>query len=64
MYLGSQLINRFLPRDSTAATIDGIAVVGIIIVLLNVWYRRLKKREEAADESPVDPTPAIAPRAE
>jgi hypothetical protein len=64
MYFGSQLINRFLPRDSTAATIGGIAVVGIIIVLLNVWYRRLKKREEAADESPANPAPAIAPRAE
>lgn len=51
MYSGSQLINRFLARDSHWATIGGIAVIATIIVLLNVWYRRLKAREDTSEPS-------------
>jgi uncharacterized membrane protein len=63
MYSGSQVINRLLPRDSPWATIGGIAVIAAIIVLLNVWYRRLKTREEAADAADMKPatTPTPAP---
>lgn len=52
MYSGSQLINRYLPRDSVWVTIGGIAVIAAIIVLLNIWYRRLKAREEEAEAPP------------
>lgn len=59
MYSGSQIINRLLPRDSPWVTIGGALVIAAIIVMLNVWYRRLKAREEAADDSLVpSPTPA------
>jgi hypothetical protein len=57
MYSGSQVINRLLPRDSPWVTLGGVLVIAGIIVLLNVWYRRLKAREEAA-ELPQPPTPA------
>lgn len=58
MYSGSQLINRFLARDSHWTTIGGVAVIVAIIVVLNVWYRRLKSREEVG-EPPAD---AVAAR--
>jgi uncharacterized membrane protein len=51
MYFGSQLINRYLPRDNHWTVIGGIAVIATIIVLLNIWYRRLKAREEPADST-------------
>ena len=64
MYSGSQVINRLLPRDSPWVTIGGIAVIAAIIVLLNVWYRRLKAREEAAESPPVLPPAATPPAPE
>lgn len=64
MYFGSQVINRLLPRDSPWATFGGIAVIAAIIVLLNVWYRRLKAREEAAESSASEPRPTVPPATE
>jgi uncharacterized membrane protein len=62
MYFGSQVLNRLFARDSHWATIGGGIVIAAIIVLLNIWYRRLKAREEA-NESAIPagtkaPTPA------
>lgn len=45
MYFGSQIINTYLPRDNPFVTIGGIGIVAIIIVLLNIWYGRLKARK-------------------
>jgi uncharacterized membrane protein len=45
MYFGSQIINRYLSRDNPFVISSGIAIVALIIILLNVWYRRLKARE-------------------
>jgi len=49
MYFGSQLIQRYLPRDNVWTSVGGILVVVAIIVFLNVWYRRLKAREEESE---------------
>ncbi len=46
MYFGSQLISRYLGRDNPATLIAGVAVVVLVIVGLNLWYRNLKRREE------------------
>ena len=51
MYFGSHLINSLLPRDSHWTSIGGAVVITAIIIFLNVWYRRLKAREEAAASS-------------
>ncbi|MFN0126635.1 MAG: small multi-drug export protein [Verrucomicrobiales bacterium] len=63
MYFGSQLINRYLPRDSSWTTIGGVVVIAGIIVFLNVWYRRLKEREEGLESGRAHPAvPATHPK--
>jgi len=63
MYFGSHLINSLLPRDSQWTTIGGAIVITTIIIFLNIWYRRLKAREEitAVAAPATEPT---APKAE
>lgn len=51
MYYGSQLITRYLGRDNPMTMIAGIAVIVLLIIGLNLWYRNLKRREESAPGS-------------
>lgn len=63
MYFGSQLINRYLPRDSAWITIGGVLVIAGIILFLNVWYRRLKEREEGLESANArPPVPVTHPK--
>lgn len=44
MYLGANVLNRYLDRDNPWLTACGIAFVALIILLLNQRYRELKRR--------------------
>ncbi|MCS7305021.1 MAG: small multi-drug export protein [Thermoguttaceae bacterium] len=52
MYLGANVINRYLDRNNPWLTIGGIAVVGLLIFWLNYRYQRMKRQAmEALQEA-------------
>jgi len=51
MYFGSQLINKYLARDNPIVTFSGIALVALIIICMNLWYKNLKKRDEQENDN-------------
>jgi len=44
MYLGANVINRYLDRNNPWLTIGGIAVVALLIFWLNYRYQRMKRQ--------------------
>lgn len=54
MYLGANLLNRYLDRDNPWLTIGGIAFVALLILLLNHRYRQLKRRMLSPRPSPTE----------
>lgn len=58
MYLGANVLNRYLDRNNPWLTIGGIAVVALIIFWLNYRYQRLKRQtmqalqQEESQENP------------
>ncbi|HOM18599.1 MAG TPA: small multi-drug export protein [Thermoguttaceae bacterium] len=44
MYLGANMINRYLDRNNPWLTIGGIAVVALLIFWLNYRYQRMKRQ--------------------
>ena len=47
MYFGAGLINRYLDRKSPSVMIGGILVIILVMVILNLRYRRLRARHKA-----------------
>ena len=45
MFFGSQLVQRYLPRDNPFVAASGIVVVVAVIIFINWRYRTLKKRD-------------------
>lgn len=44
MYLGANLINRYLDRNNPWLTVGGVAIVGLVIFWLNYRYQRMKRQ--------------------
>lgn len=52
MYLGSDLINAYLNKDQPLVKYGGIALIVALIVLMNWWYQRRKRRYLRATHLP------------